>query len=101
MNPTIINLSLYCQFEDDQLIGTDRRNVDDLLRARTGNWKIHSKAILERSETSGNRQSTFTIVRIHITDFENMCHFDKDFYMSKIEKIPSCTEFSKFASMRV
>ena len=38
---------------------------------------------------------------MHITESDNMCHIDQDFYMSKIEKNLSNAAFSKFASMRM
>ena len=36
-----------------------------------------------------------------MTDYENLLHIDHDFHMSKIEQIPSNTEFSEFAPMRM
>ena len=36
-----------------------------------------------------------------MTESENMFHVDQDFYMNKIEQIPSDAELSKFASMRI
>ena len=36
-----------------------------------------------------------------IIESENMYHIDQDFYVSKIDQIPSDSEFSKFSSMRM
>ena len=38
---------------------------------------------------------------MRITESDNMYHIDQDFYMGKIEQIPSSAEFSKFTSMRM
>ena len=35
---------------------------------------------------------------MHITESDNMYHIDQNFYMSKIEHVPSEAEFSKFAA---
>ena len=48
---TIIYPSLYCQFEDNQLVGINGSCVDDLLRAERDEWQTHSDAALERRET--------------------------------------------------
>ena len=57
MIPTIINLSLHCQFEDSQFVGINGSYVDDLLRAETNERKTHSDDILERFETPENEQA--------------------------------------------
>ena len=101
MTLTTINLSLYCQFEDDQHVGINGGYADDLLRARTYEWEIHSDATPERFERTGNQQATFTFAEMHITESDNMYQIDQDFYMSKIEQIPSDAEFSKFSFMRM
>ena len=101
MTPITIDPSLYCQFEDNKLIRINGRYVDDLFRAGTDEWKTHSDTTHERFETTGNQQALFTFTGMHITESDNMCHIDQDFYMSKIEQIPSNAEFSKFASMRM
>ena len=99
MTPTIIYPSLYCQFEDNQLVGINGSYVDGLPRPGTDEWQTHSDATLERFETSGNKKAPFTFAGMHITDSENMHLIDKDLYMSKIEQIPSDAKFSKFTSM--
>ena len=85
MTPTIIDLSLHCQFEDDQLVGNNGSYDDDILRAGTDNWKILSSAALERFETTISQHAPFIFTGMHVTDFENMYHIDQDFYLSKIE----------------
>ena len=72
MTLTIINPSLYCQFEDDQLVGMYENFVDDFLRAGADEWKTHSNATLERFEPTGNQQISFTFSGIHITESDNM-----------------------------
>ena len=101
MIPTIIDPSLYCQSEDNRLMRIKGSYVDDLLRAGTNEWQIHSDATLERFEKSGNQQAPFTFAVMHITESENTYHIDQDFYMDKMEQIPSYTEFSKFTSTRM
>ena len=99
MTPTIVDPSLYCQFEDDRFVGINGAYVDDLLRAGMNEWQTHSDATLEQFETTGNQQAPFTFAGMHITEFDNIYHIDQDFYMSKIEQIPSDSELSKFSSM--
>ena len=101
MIPTIIGPSLYCQFEDGRLVGFNGSYVDDLLQAVTDEWKTHSDSTLERFETTGNQQAPFIFVGMLITESDNMHHIDQDFYMNKVEQIPSNTEFSKLSSTRV
>ena len=84
MTPTIIDPSLYCQFEDDQLFGINGSYVDDLLRAGADEWQTHSDATLERFETTRNQQASFIFAEMHITESGNMYHIDQDFYMNKI-----------------
>ena len=38
MIPTIVDSSLYCQYEDDQLVGINGSYVDGLFRAGTVEW---------------------------------------------------------------
>ena len=38
---------------------------------------------------------------MHITEYDNMYSIDQDFYMSKIEQIPSKAELCKFVSTRM
>ena len=38
---------------------------------------------------------------MRITEFDTIYHINKDFYMSKIDQIPSNAEFGKFASMNM
>ena len=47
MTSTIIDPSLYCQFEDDKLVGINGSYVDDLPRAGKDEWQTHSDATLE------------------------------------------------------
>ena len=101
MTQTIIDPSLYCKFEKDELDGLNGNYVDDLLRAETNDWQTQSEAALERFETTGNEEPPFTFAGMHITYNQGMFNIDQDFYMSKIEQIPSDAEFSKFASMRM
>ena len=101
MTPKIIDRSLYCQFEDDQLVGINGSYVDDLLRAGTDEWKNYSDATLERFETTGSQQAPSIFAGMHITESENMFHIDQDFYMSRIEQIPLNAKFSRFASMKM
>ena len=101
MTPIIIDPSLYCQFEDDQIVGINGSYVDDLLQAGTNEQQTHADATFERFETTGNQQAPFTFAGMHITESDNIYHIDLDFYMSKIEQIPSDAEFSTFASMRM
>ena len=72
MTHTIIDPFASCQFEDGQIV-----------------------------RINGNQKKPFTFAGMHITESDNMYHIDSDFHMSKIEQIPSETEFSKFASMRM
>ena len=67
MIPTIIDPALYCQLEDNQLIGINEGYVDDFNRAGTDEWKAHSDATLERLETIGNQQAPFKFAGKHIT----------------------------------
>ena len=101
MTSVIVDPSLYCYFEDDQLILINWSYVDDLLRAGTDEWQTHSDATHERFETIGKQQVPFTFAGMHITESDNMYHRDQDLYMNKIEQIPYNAEFSKFASMRM
>ena len=38
---------------------------------------------------------------MYINESENMYHIDQDFYMNKIELIPTDAESSKFVSVRM
>ena len=99
--PTKSDLYFCFQFEDDRLSGINRSYADGLLRVVMDNWKLHSNAIFERFETSGNSKPSFTLVGIHITQFYYIFHIDQDFHMSEIEQISSITEYSEFSSMRM
>ena len=96
MTPNIIDPSLYCQFDDDQLAGVNGSYVHDLLREGTDEWKNYSDATLERFETTGNQKAPLTVAGMQITESDSMYHVDKDLYMSKIEQIPYDTEFKIF-----
>ena len=56
MTPTIIDSSLYCQFEQDQLIGIYGRYVDDLLQVENNERQAHSNTTLRRFEAARNQQ---------------------------------------------
>ena len=101
MTHAVIDPSLYCQFEDYHLMGINGSYVDDVLRVGTNESQTHSDVTLERFETTGNKQAQFAFARMYITDSENMYHIDQDFYINKIEQIPSNTAFSKFVFMRM
>ena len=101
MTPTIIDPSLYSQFEDDQLVGINGSYVDKIFRAGTDEWNTNSDDTLERFETTGNQQAPFKFAGMHITESDNMYHINQDFYESKIEQVPSDAEFSKFVSMEM
>ena len=101
MIPTIIDPSLYCQFEDDQLVGINGRYVDDFLRVGMNEWQTHSEATLKQFETYENQEAPLTFAGMYIIDSENMYHIDQYFYMSEIKQIPSDAKFSKSASMRM
>ena len=96
MIPTIIDSSLYCQFEDNQLEGINGSYVDDLLRAGTDEWQTHSDATLERFKTTGNQQAPFTFAGMHTTESDNTHHIDQESYKNKIEQIRSDARFSIF-----
>ena len=98
---TIIDPFLYSQLEEDQLVGINESYVDDLLLAGTDNWKILSNDTFKWFEATENQQTRFTFAKMHIIESENLYHIDQDFYVSKIEQIPSDAEFSQFASMRM
>ena len=68
INLTLIDISLYWQFEDEQLLGINASSIDDLLRAGADGWQTHSDATLERSETTRNQQAPFTSAGMHITE---------------------------------
>ena len=85
MSPTIIDPTLYCNFEVDELLGLKGSYIDDLLRAGADEWQAQANATLERFETTRNEQLPFTFAGIHITDNESMVHIDQDIYMRKIE----------------
>ena len=85
MISTIIDPSLYWQFEYDKLVGINESYVDDLLRAGTNEWQTDSDATLERFETTGNQQAPFIFAGIYIIESDKMYHIDQGFYMSKIE----------------
>ena len=68
MTPTIIDLSLYCQFEDDTLWESTGVMPTTFSVYERLNGKAHSDGTLEQFETT-----------------ENMYHIYQDFYMSKIE----------------
>ena len=85
MIPTIIDPCLYFQFEDEQLVGINGSEVDDLLRAGTNERRTYSDYTLERFETIGNQQAPFTFAGIYIIESDNMYHIDQDSYMRKSE----------------
>ena len=63
--------------------------------------KTQSDDSLERFETNESKQGPFNFAEVHIIGSENMYHIDQDFYISKIEKIPSEAELSKFTFTRM
>ena len=75
--------------------------IDDLFRAEMDEWQTHSDDILERFETTGNKQAPLTFAGMHATGSDNIHQNDQDFYMIKVEHIPYNTEFSKYAFMRM
>ena len=99
MTPGSIDLSLYFKFEDDQIIGLNGSCANDLLRIETSEWMTLADATLERFETAGSDQYTLTFTGVYITEKQDMLIIDQDFYLNKIEQIPSEAEFSKFAPM--
>ena len=80
MTPTIIDPSLYCKFEGNQLVDFNDSYVDDLPRAGTEEWKTQAGETLERFETTGNEQPSFNFAGMHITQVEDMLHIDQDIY---------------------
>ena len=72
MDPKIIDPSLYCQFEDDQLVRNNRNYDDVFLRAGTDEWETRLDATLERLETTGNQQAQFTFAGMHISESDDM-----------------------------
>ena len=101
MTPIIIDPSLYCEFEDDQLVGINGSYVGDLLREGTDDLRTYSDTTLEQSEITGNQQAPTILTRMDITESDNMSHIDQDFCMNKIEQIPSYVEFTKFVSVKM
>ena len=62
---------------------------------------ISLRCYAERFETTGSQQEPFTFSGMHMTESDSLYHIEQDFYMSTTEQIPSDTEFSNFASMRM
>ena len=84
MTTTIIDPSLYCQFEDEQLVGINGGYVDNFPRAETDEWQTHSHATLERLENNREQQAPCTFAGMNITEYDNMYCFNQDLYTSKI-----------------
>ena len=72
MTPTLIDPPLYCQFEDDQLVGINGSYTDDLPLTETNGWKTHSDATFERFKIAGNQQAPFTLAGVHIAESDSM-----------------------------
>ena len=60
VTPTVIDPSLYCQFEDEKIAGINESYIEGLPRAGIEEWKTHSDATRERFEKTGNQQASFT-----------------------------------------
>ena len=75
--------------------------VNELLQTGTNECKTHSDDTLERFGATRNQQAPFTFAGMYITESDKMYHIDQEFFMSKIEQIPSDAEFIKPASMRI
>ena len=87
MKTTIIDLSLYCKLQEDELVGLNGKYVYDLLRAGTNAWQTQSDATLERFKTTGNEQPSFIFAGMHIAENKGMFHIDQNFYKSRIEQL--------------
>ena len=81
----MIDLSLYCKFEVDQLVTLIGIYVYDLLFAGLYNRKIHSDATLEWSDTAEINQPAFKFSWMPIIYFENLYHIDPELYERKTE----------------
>ena len=68
MNPTIINPSLYCLFEDDKSIGINVGYVDDFLQAGKNVWQTQSDVTLRRFETDRNQKTLFTFTGMYLSN---------------------------------
>ena len=101
MIPTLIDLSLHYQFENEQLVGIHRSYANDLLRARTDDRTTQPDATLEWLKTTENKHAPLTLAEMHTNEPDILYRIFHDFYMGNIEQILSNTEFVKFASMRM
>ena len=75
--------------------------VDKLLRAGTDEWKTQSDVTLEQFETTENQQTSSMFAGMHTSEPDNKHHIYQNFYMNKIEQVPSNAEFGKFSPMRM
>ena len=96
MISTIIDPSLYCRFENNQIIGINISYADDVLRTGANKWMSQADSTLERFETTGDDQPPFIFAGLNITEKQDMLNIDQDFYLNKIEQTSHEAEFSNF-----
>ena len=63
------------------------------------NGKLTQMLHLNDSKLLETNKHHFLFVGVHITESDNVHRIDQNFYMSKIEQIPSDAEVRRFASM--
>ena len=72
MTCTIIDPLLYCNFENNHIIGINSSYVDDLLRTGTNECTAQADATLERFGTTLNDQPPFIFAGTHITEKQDI-----------------------------
>ena len=68
MTRAIFDLSLYCLFKEDHIIGINGSYIDDVLRAGINEWLSQADATLDRFMTTGNEPPLFTFAGMQIRD---------------------------------
>ena len=75
MTQTIIDPSLYCKFEENELVGLNVGYVDDLPRAGADECYSTDES-LEIFETTGREELPLIFYGMRITDNEDMFHIN-------------------------
>ena len=80
--------SLYCTYEDEQLVCINSSYVAELFWAAADECQTQLNATLEIFETTWNEQPIFILAGMLFTEAEDTLNIDLDFYLTNLTKPP-------------
>ena len=101
MMAIVIDKSLYCKFENYELVGVIGSYVDDSLSAESEKWNLTQTQLLKYLRPLEKSNHGSPISSRHITDKGNILYIDQDFYINKNKQARNGADLTVFASMRL